>query len=133
MVLALMFECDPRVETKEGQEKRVGVDAVVPLSKRMVYGRAALSSKESDMLTGKGMSITVPETTILVTGSIRSTQVPGGYFLRTGGCHHKEGCKTNPRRIIWMDMPSQEDNWGQGGSCPTRSTACYVDYTPRAH
>ena len=24
VVLALMFECDPRVETKEGREKRVG-------------------------------------------------------------------------------------------------------------
>jgi hypothetical protein len=25
VVLALMFECDPRVETKEGREKKVGV------------------------------------------------------------------------------------------------------------
>ncbi len=55
-----------------------GMDAVVPSSKRMVHGRSGLSSKESETLTGKGMSITVPETSMLVAGSISSTWVPGG-------------------------------------------------------
>jgi hypothetical protein len=99
VVLALMFECDPRVEMKEGWEKRVGAirccrndgrrrnqaghlrmgnGRSCTIIKEMVYGRSVLSSKESDTLTGKGMSITVPDTSMLVTGSIRSTRVPGG-------------------------------------------------------
>ncbi len=54
------------------------MDAVEPLLKRAVYER--LQGGLSADIPGKGMSITVPDRSILVDGSIRSIRVPGGYF-----------------------------------------------------
>jgi hypothetical protein len=58
-----------------------GIDAVVPLSKKIVYGRSTGPvGEDSQANAGKGMSITVPETRVFVEGSMHLTRVPGGYF-----------------------------------------------------
>ena len=69
-----------------------GINAVVPLSNRIVYGRSVRSSLEDgEASRGKGISMTVPERKMPETGSKHSTHVPGGYFLCIESCHHGGG------------------------------------------
>ncbi len=68
-----------------------GIDAVVPLLNRMVYGRSVLSSEDAEASIGKGISMTVPERSMLVTGLRHSTLAPRGIFLQIEGYHHKGG------------------------------------------
>jgi hypothetical protein len=99
VVLALMFKCDPRVETKEGREKRVGAICYrrsggrrrnQASHLRKGNGHSCTIVKEDSIwkihlvlqgiryVDGKMDAITVPETSMPVTGSIRSTRVSGG-------------------------------------------------------
>ena len=54
---------------------------VVLLSNRIVYDQSWMSSEEEEeSVGGNGISMMVPERSILDVGSKRLTRVPGGYF-----------------------------------------------------
>ncbi len=56
------------------------MNAVVPFLNRMVYRRSVQSLDDAEASIEKRISMTVLERSMLVTGSTRSTLVPGGYF-----------------------------------------------------
>jgi hypothetical protein len=62
-----------------------GINAEVPLSNNIEYDPLGEGPSESESVVKRGMSITVPARSILVAGSIRSTQVPGRYFSSMAG------------------------------------------------
>ena len=64
---------------------QIGMEAEVPLSKRIVYeGEEVEESTEGEALE-IGMSMTVPAKSICEVGSMRSTRVPGEYNSSMGG------------------------------------------------
>ena len=59
---------------------RRGMEAEVPLSKRTVYEGVESEETSVEESTVRGMSMTVPARSMWEIGSMRSTQVPGGYL-----------------------------------------------------
>ena len=64
---------------------RRGMEAEVPLSKRIVYEGEEVEESAKGEVSEIGMSMTVPAKSICEVGSMRSTQVPGGYNSSMGG------------------------------------------------
>ncbi len=62
-----------------------GMEAEVPLSKRIVYEREEVEESTKGETSEIGMSMTVPAKSIYEVGSMRSTRVPGGYNSSMGG------------------------------------------------
>ena len=58
---------------------RRGMEAEVPLSKRIVYKGEEVEESAKGKASENGMSMTVPAKSICEVGSMRSTRVPGGY------------------------------------------------------
>ena len=64
---------------------RRGMEVEVPLSKRIVYKGEEVEESVEGEASEIGMSMTVPAKSIYEVGSMRSTQVPGGYNSSMGG------------------------------------------------
>ena len=64
---------------------RRGMEADVPLSKRIVYKGEEVEESVKGEASEIGMSMTVPAKSICEVGSMRSAQVPGGYNSSMGG------------------------------------------------
>ncbi len=62
-----------------------GMEAEVPLSKRIVYKGEEVEESAEGEASEIGMSMTVPAKSICEVGSMHSTQVPVGYYSSMGG------------------------------------------------
>jgi hypothetical protein len=92
-----------------------GIEAIDPSSNRIVeLGMEASLGRSS----GKGMSMTVPAKSLSVSGLMRSTLVPGGYFSLNGGLSFQIKSRKDHHHIVMLDKPIREANKNKSGSCP---------------